>query len=985
MTYLSYIQYFKDKLSHIYSKKNILLTPLLLLIGVLYTPVTGQPNLNTRGQRSTIQHFNRINTAGGMHNPYISVAESKRIVVANNEGLLIFDGASWELLQLPNGTQSRSVWAENDVVFCGGQRFFGLLRFENESSEPVWTDFTHLISETAGDFDDVWRIFGERRADGNSQVLFSCNRFVGTIDERGNFKLLHAGPIINTVETESGVVVQTDSELFEIDWSGNRLHTFPVPASNLRIEALIRPANSDQVLLLTHRSGVFQLRKDSWDFLATPLSMALRSYRVNCLIQRESEWLIGTSENGILTTSDFKEGKSLYNLSTGLAANTVLDLASDGFDNVWVGLEGGIDLLKYSWPHRIPLGTENIKDVGYSSLHVLNGSIYWGTSQSVYYQRKVDSTPEKISGISGPIWSLKECNQSAWVSHPNGAGILKKNQYIPIIQGTGVWNIWHLRDDIWVAGTYKGLRLILHRPNRSKTKEQWEDLGALTGFDESSRFLHVSDHDIWVTHPYKGAFKLGIDLEKYVVNAVRQYGAESGFPEPLQINLGAVNDEAMFATSRGFYRYDADRDCMIPDSSGLSEWIDENTNYERLYQDPTGELWLFQNREIRFIPIGQKSILEPVELGLAPMRQNAPFAPFESLEFLNDGSVCVPVEKGFIYLSPERMFTASDAPRVKISRIILLDGMDHPKELKPGGIELEAGVHAIEFKLSGLNSNWAGIQQYQWRISNVSSKWSEPSSSPRITLSALQPGAHTLEFRSSINGFYSGPIATESVTILPFWYQRMHYRLIMAFILGGGLFTFFRRNQRIIQAEHRLQQEEEKKKRILNELEFQASMKLKEDALIQQKSEAQTNLLASKNQELASATMNLVQKAQMIQSIASGLQQLKLYMPETGHEQINSLLQLIHDGGRLDDAWEQFTEQFDQVHVEFHQRITEQFPQLTKTDLKLCTYLRMNLSSKEIASLMFVTVRAVEVSRSRLRKRLELHKDQSLIQFIQNV
>jgi DNA-binding NarL/FixJ family response regulator len=71
--------------------------------------------------------------------------------------------------------------------------------------------------------------------------------------------------------------------------------------------------------------------------------------------------------------------------------------------------------------------------------------------------------------------------------------------------------------------------------------------------------------------------------------------------------------------------------------------------------------------------------------------------------------------------------------------------------------------------------------------------------------------------------------------------------------------------------------------------------------------------------------------------------------------------------------------------VEFHKRITEQFPALTKTDLKLCTYLRMNLSSKEIASLMFVSLRAVEVSRSRLRKRLGLQKEQNLLAFIQNV
>ena len=131
--------------------------------------------------------------------------------------------------------------------------------------------------------------------------------------------------------------------------------------------------------------------------------------------------------------------------------------------------------------------------------------------------------------------------------------------------------------------------------------------------------------------------------------------------------------------------------------------------------------------------------------------------------------------------------------------------------------------------------------------------------------------------------------------------------------------------------------------------------------------------------------MHLVQKAQLVQTIDSALQSLKKELPNDNKTEFDALLKMIKDGGKLDDAWDSFTRQFDQVHVEFQNRITEQFPQLTKTDLKLCTYLRMNLSSKEIASLMYVSLRAVEVSRSRLRKRLGLNKELNLLTFIQNI
>jgi DNA-binding CsgD family transcriptional regulator len=166
---------------------------------------------------------------------------------------------------------------------------------------------------------------------------------------------------------------------------------------------------------------------------------------------------------------------------------------------------------------------------------------------------------------------------------------------------------------------------------------------------------------------------------------------------------------------------------------------------------------------------------------------------------------------------------------------------------------------------------------------------------------------------------------------------------------------------------------------------MKASMEQTEMALQAQKTAAKEHQLAAKNKELASATMHLVQKAQLIQTIDGTLQSLKTKIPSKNQAEVDSLLNIIKDGGKLDDAWDDFTKQFDLVHVEFHQRITTRYPQLTKTDFKLCTYLRMNLSSKEIASLMFVSLRAVEVSRSRLRKRLDLDKSQNLIAFIQNI
>ena len=88
---------------------------------------------------------------------------------------------------------------------------------------------------------------------------------------------------------------------------------------------------------------------------------------------------------------------------------------------------------------------------------------------------------------------------------------------------------------------------------------------------------------------------------------------------------------------------------------------------------------------------------------------------------------------------------------------------------------------------------------------------------------------------------------------------------------------------------------------------------------------------------------------------------------------------------RLDNSWEQFELYFDQVHENFFKRLRSKHPELTPKDQKLCAYLRMNLTTKEIAPLLNISVRGVEISRYRLRKKLSLEPEENLVAFMMNI
>ena len=93
---------------------------------------------------------------------------------------------------------------------------------------------------------------------------------------------------------------------------------------------------------------------------------------------------------------------------------------------------------------------------------------------------------------------------------------------------------------------------------------------------------------------------------------------------------------------------------------------------------------------------------------------------------------------------------------------------------------------------------------------------------------------------------------------------------------------------------------------------------------------------------------------------------------------------MIKENIQHDNIWQQFEENFDIVYDDFLKRLGEQYPQLTVSDKKMCAYLKMDLSSKEIAPLLNLTVRSVEMTRYRLRKKLGLSHENNLTEFLQN-
>ncbi|RZJ62532.1 MAG: hypothetical protein EOO45_22430 [Flavobacterium sp.] len=97
------------------------------------------------------------------------------------------------------------------------------------------------------------------------------------------------------------------------------------------------------------------------------------------------------------------------------------------------------------------------------------------------------------------------------------------------------------------------------------------------------------------------------------------------------------------------------------------------------------------------------------------------------------------------------------------------------------------------------------------------------------------------------------------------------------------------------------------------------------------------------------------------------------------------LIRLIKDVERKDQELDHLSVHFSHVNTDFFNKLKSRYPELSQNDLKFCAHLSMNLSTKEMAQLMNVTIKAVEVGRYRLRKKLQLKPETNLYEFLNEI
>ncbi|RZK54117.1 MAG: transcriptional regulator, partial [Pedobacter sp.] len=270
--------------------------------------------------------------------------------------------------------------------------------------------------------------------------------------------------------------------------------------------------------------------------------------------------------------------------------------------------------------------------------------------------------------------------------------------------------------------------------------------------------------------------------------------------------------------------------------------------------------------------------------------------------------------------------------------------------------------------------------RFQYYLEGYSKQWSEWSSASQKDFTNLGRGSYVFKVRAKINEESISEITEFKFTISPPWYGNNFAIAIYLLIAVGALII----GKRIYEAKLKRDQEAITLKLQQEKNEF---LKKETEANEKQISKIQTEKLQAelsvKNREIANSAMSLVYKNELLQKISEEMTKLK---DENGkrlsEDQLRKIQKVIDDGMNDERDWNLFERSFNDAHESFFKKLKANHPDLVPNDLKLCAYLHMNMSSKEMASLLNISLRGVEIRRYRLRKKLNVPHDKNLTEFL---
>lgn len=911
---------------------------------------------------------------------------------ANNGGLLCFDGYSWNLSPLPNGTILRSIYFDDDRIYNGTYKSFGYFQ-KNDRGEfdyhPLFFPNDFNDNERIDGNEEIWKILKW-----NNLILFqsfdniySYDPSTGKVDlishrikeeEQGETNQILNPLFIYTdgnslfAQRSNGGFYKYENSVWIPYWTieqlGSPIMGFISPSENPETNGSV----VDGTLLLTRNSGLFKVKDNQPYKFKTEIDAIIEDAQINRVCTyHDGSIFIGTIGKGLLHIDS--EGKLIeqFDTSNGLNNNTILGIMEDMEGNLWVALDDGIALIYSGLPIKILSNTSRYKNTDIGMVYGIgsyDNRISLASNQGLYYI-DTDGNLTFEEELKGQNWFVSSFDNQTIIGGNDETLLLNKDRSslkYPF-SGTAIKMGRIHNKETLILANYHDLHVFFKSDDGN-----WFYNDVIRTLGDPIRQVEIdNDGTIWCGHLANGLIKLKLDPSLTTIVDRTDFPSLINKDTSESLFLFKLAGTIYFTNGHGIYKWNDDiQDFEKAESLGILNKIPFIKTVTTVDDD---SFWVACANAYHFIKKetnGNYRIDYSVPLDIFRRINNGE----NSFVFCKDRKAYLSLNGGFAEVEMEKI------PSNTVNFPLMINKVGAFNEtgqfvLYPISNNPDPSFDYDNLYIELSHPNYSGTPlSYRFELRSGSQVLDTICNLPQMRYPNLSWGNNYLHCEVlDINGNVVREIDYNFHVKRPWglnWWAIALYVLIVIALtwLVSGILERRRRKKK--------QHEYEEAKAIQD-----ARIKEQELMIARQQRQLLESELSEKSKELASMALGAYARQQAIDNMKQSLADLKRKGKfSEGAEKVLDDISKSSGDNRV--FWDTFEKNFDLIHEHFFRNLRQAYPSLTSSDLKFCALLRMNMTTKEISRFTNLSVRGVETARYRLRKKFALLPDASLVQFL---
>ena len=870
---------------------------------------------------------------------------SRYIYFANSAGLVEYNGITARIYPVPHRQGARSVYVNDDgVVFTGSFEDFGFWKKDQSGG----LSYQSLAGEAVvAKNDEIWNIF-----ELNHTILFQSFTTVYKYDYNTVSAVGTPSNMLFFFRVGERFIAQALG--LGLYWFDGHEFTF-IEGSEIfesnKVHAVISFSFNDH-WICTANDGIFSFNGVSFSPVKSEVSEYLKEQTCNAgLAMNDSLVVFGTILKGVVFCDRSGKVINSFDYSSGLNNNTVLSLFRDADNGLWIGLDDGANFLNTSFPVSYYANTNGNLGTIYSA--ITDGDrLYLGTNHGLFAADIVNSDGfyrftdlRLIPGTQGQVWKVARYGGQILCGHNDGTFLVAGDFARKISDVTGGWSIKPY-GDILLEGTYTGIISF-----RKDENDSWSFFNRIEGYIEPTRFIEVDYLGyVWALHPQKGIYRLELNENAdSIVNTL--YFSSMADTSDIE-TISSINNQIVFLTSGHIYAFDNESKNFFLISS-LEQGLGEYVRSTQIIHYVKNSYWFILENRIALFNITRSMEAEKV-MEFFHEYKDLPWREQQIIE-LDAGTLLIPTRQAFATVSLSQLNNDNRKSALSINRLVF-SGRSQIRSIAPDTISkvvVPNRTNNLTVHIANPSRFEEAGREYRYRIPELGSQWYR-TTSDNFTFLNLRFGNYHLQVREAAREEVNETAFTVRRPFHMSGWAMLIYAIIIAVLIMTGVKIF----RLELERHRRLIEYEVGKTRLESELDY-------------------------KSYELMLTMRYLIRKTDILRELHNKLDSLKTFSSRLPVKFIREMEQIIDHG--LDtqtEEWQKVMKNLKLSQEGFFRKLKEKYPSLTPNDLRLCSYLRMNFTTKEIANLTNISQRAVEIGRYRLRRKLNLSHDVNLTEFL---